>query len=306
MTDGGQKKETIMIKQGNCYLCGAECEMGTEIGTNVPWYDYECDYCGRYRISGTAQDVCDEDETKRHKAACVLAERRLKKMGKCRIHTVLFDDKSPSAIPTVTLDSMVDGYPVDTDLLDRSLLSLRRMVPNPGDVIRLDLSHPTVLFSRTQEDMVYILSQLRKADFIADLDFMPTGEHAQATDAMARGGFLIQAKGLTRIAELKKAPSGDKPQSVNEISLDEAVAALQSPEAQEPKPSPEKHKPQNMEEGAKDSTPSSESTLNYVDRFKTWAYSHKVVVAILVLVVALTAIAALLNQIFGVWKFLTH
>ena len=156
-----------MTKQGKCCLCGAECEMGMEIGKNVPWDDYECDYCGRYRISGTTKDACEDDDTKRHKAACVLAERHLKKMGKCRIHTVLFDDNSPSDVPTVTLDSLIDSYPPSPlDVLDRSLLNLSRMIDPSDGKIKFAMSHPTVLFSGTEQKLLYVIDQFHKLGYI--------------------------------------------------------------------------------------------------------------------------------------------
>ena len=131
---------------------------------------------------------------------------------------------------------------------------------------------------------------------------MPTGEHARTTDAMARGGFLIQAKGLTRIAELKRK----NPQVADKIPADATAQILRSPQTQEPEPSPERQELQETHDGAEDSTAISASAPNYVNRFKTWAYSHKIVVAIVVLVVALTAITVLLNQLFDVWKSLTR
>ena len=50
----------------------------------------------------------------------------------------------------------------------------------------------------------------------------------------------------------------------------------------------------------------SEARPDYLANLKTWAYAHKLVVGAVVLVLVLTAIAALLNQLFDVWAFLTR
>jgi hypothetical protein len=198
--------------------------MGMDLGRNVPWYDYECDYCGRYRISRTAQSVCENDETKRHKVACVLAERRLKKMDKCHIHTQQFENDDQSGIPIITLDSLIDSYPQSPlELMDRSLLNLSRMIEHPGDLVSFDPGHPTVLFSQTKANLTYVLGQFRKAKFIAAQDHETTGGNAPSTEDIARRGFLIQTEGWRRISELRSDPAGDHSQAFVAMWFNESM-----------------------------------------------------------------------------------
>lgn len=44
---------------------------------------------------------------------------------------------------------------------------------------------------------------------------------------------------------------------------------------------------------------------DYYARVKRWAYGHRLLVGIIVLVIILSIVAGLLNQIFDIWEFLT-
>lgn len=207
------------VKEAECCLCGASCTVEKDSASSVTHYDYDCKYCGPYVITRPAKIVCDSDPIIRPKAACVSAERHRKTLRKYRIHTRPIDDDDQSEFPTVTLRSLVDEYPKSaTELLDRSLLTLSRMVDHPGRTITLSGAPPTVLFSRTANELSYLMGQFYEMGYVVPRDDYRTGwvgepPLAVVAEALLKNdGFYIRADGWRRIAELSRTSAGGKPQ----------------------------------------------------------------------------------------------
>ncbi|GAF73639.1 unnamed protein product, partial [marine sediment metagenome] len=143
---------------------------------------------------------------------------------------------------------------------------------------------------------------------------------AEVEDQQPATGGNTQRERLRELAAQAGASTTGKGQSVEEDAVakkaggavdlrsDEPTGEDPAQKATKEQPwaddAPERQPPQGKEQDATDSAVASASAPNYLERFKTWAYSHKWVVAALLLVAVLTAIAMLLNEVFGVWAFL--
>ena len=198
----------FMSEKEPCYLCGVSCRTAELGGARI--YEYYCDTCGEYGVDSYTRRIRDADTTERKKVACVAAERRLQGLGPYWIVSEQPDEALGR--PTVTIDSLLESYPRSAaELLDRSLLNLSLMVQHPGDVIKLDPDHPTVLFSENSEEAYYVLDQFVKLRYI-DLPGRYV-DREKPLEKIRHTGFSIQAEGWKRIGELKARPAGDQPQA---------------------------------------------------------------------------------------------
>ncbi len=215
-----------MPQENTCYLCGAECEVGLMGNHRIT--SYRCAYCGVYGIHRHAAINHERDETAKWKAACVLAERRLQKLD----NFIILPESVGEVLgrPTTTIESLLASYPkTPLELLDRSLLNLSRMVKHPGNIIHIPEDHPTVLFSQTTEELVYVIDQFQKLGYIdhdRNVIVNFTSEPANVDRSpmyLINNGFYIQAEGLRRIDELTRTSAGGKPQAFVAMWFDKSM-----------------------------------------------------------------------------------
>lgn len=204
-----------MSEAEKCYLCGADCSVrGLSAAHLISLY--ECQYCGTYGLDRRAGVNYRSKTLAKLRAACVAAERRWQGLD----GYIIFTEECGEDVlgfPTITMDSLVESYPkTATALLDRSLLSLSRMVDHPGGKITLAQDRPTSLFSRTPTELRYVMGQFYEMGFVKPHippTYNGTPPLQVVVEALLRSdGFYIQANGWRRIDELTRTSPGGRPQ----------------------------------------------------------------------------------------------
>ena len=131
-----------MSTENNCFFCGSECEIyPAPLMHNVR--DYRCKYCGPYLIDhGFIWRIPGINEIEnKFKIACILNERRLKKLVGIALGDKTDQENKVYGYPLVSVDDILNEFPKKaSDFLNRTLLNLSRLTERPFESIHLDMS----------------------------------------------------------------------------------------------------------------------------------------------------------------------
>ncbi len=127
-----------MEEKNKCLFCGSDatCVFPSDRDDN----QYDCKFCGKYVIVDSLDiETLDvfKDEVKKFKIACVLNERKLKKL-----EGIVFSDNLEHrfrGLSTYSEKELLDSFPKNaSELLDRTLLNLDRLTSQPFSEISLN------------------------------------------------------------------------------------------------------------------------------------------------------------------------
>ncbi|MHC4124473.1 MAG: hypothetical protein ACYSSI_12935, partial [Planctomycetota bacterium] len=131
-----------MSTNGNCFFCNSTCTVD-EISSLSHTSRYSCEYCGEYLLDPQDSGRLSGQTDNRFKIACVLNERRLKKLGGIALNDKTDVKDKVLGLPRISVDDILNKFPSKaSDFLNRVLLNLSRLVKptQPFEIIRLDLA----------------------------------------------------------------------------------------------------------------------------------------------------------------------
>lgn len=185
-----------------CHLCGHDCCEKRE--PSIPDLSLcTCPNCGDYGVQDDVLGDNPRDQRIRFKAACIAVERKLRDRDNYVI-VEKEEGKTVAGRPTISIDRLISAYPTKpTELLNRSLLNLDRMIKHPGDKIDLTVNSRFAFFSSEYLQMRYVLRQFEILGYINVVSETTEGNI----------DLYIESAGWERINELTKTTGADSNQA---------------------------------------------------------------------------------------------
>jgi len=188
-----------MSTDNKCIFCGNKCDVyGTP---NHHLLDtYRCDYCGEYILPkvGLSAIYDIQNQSDKFKIACILNERRLKKLGGIALKNKTDKEKTVCGYPMVSVDDIMDQFPTKaSEFLNRTLLNLSRLRERPFDVVILTTMKAgdrLKLFTHDKGACDAFLRELEEQGFI---------RFNIATTTKETGAFFLTIKFWERVDNLK-------------------------------------------------------------------------------------------------------
>ena len=199
----------IETRPKRCPLCQHPDSNSMPVNQPHAW-GFQCPRCGDYCLSSLLYKnnrllfTSDPEQEDLFRLACVASEWRLKHTGYPRRRFVLADEGSFQYPPQAMfpearifmLDEMLNAFPNGSDLFDRSLLNLSRLVRHPMESVH-----------RSIQDWAYLLFCPSKylelhVRWLTEMGFL--GRYASPNDSYE---FYVAPGGWKRITELGRATS---------------------------------------------------------------------------------------------------
>ena len=99
-----------MSTEGNCFFCNNKCSV-IEIPSLSFSKRYLCEYCGDYLLDPQDSTRLSGQTDNRFKIACVLNERRLKKLGGIALNNKTDMKDKVFGLPRISVDDTSIGVP---------------------------------------------------------------------------------------------------------------------------------------------------------------------------------------------------
>ena len=188
-----------MSEDKKCFFCGSECEIYTApLKHSVK--DYRCKYCGAYLLDDFLAQ-CDShlnDNNDKFKIACVLNERRLKRLGGIAFSDNTDKENKVCNYPQISVEDILDEFPKRaSDFLNRALLNLSRLPERPFDVV--------ILTTMKTGDRLHLFTHNKIAcnAFLRELEEQGFIRFNIATTTKETGAFFLTIKFWERVDNLK-------------------------------------------------------------------------------------------------------
>ncbi len=195
----------------HCFFCDSGQNIVKEKTARFT-YRYKCPNCGQYEIEDTAADRYKNNDEIKFKAACIAVERKLKHREQ---YVILFQEAGDTVTdrPCISMERFIAEFP-DTALgiLDRALLNLGRMIPHPGDQIKLGPSSRFALFCKEVSQMRHVVSQFENMGYVKSFNMMHNGTF----------DLVFQPEGWKRIQTLTEVSGIDSNQAFVAMWFDPA------------------------------------------------------------------------------------
>ncbi len=153
---------------GVCAFCKNEAT-ADELPTLSYSTLYDCPCCGKYLLDRSFGDA-DKSPDEKFKIACVLNERRLKKLPGIAIDKTTDLDNKVLDLPRVSLDDILNDFPKKaSEYINRAILNLNRL-SEPYDLIQLDMTAKSdylLLFKKDQKSAYTFLKELERKGLIS-------------------------------------------------------------------------------------------------------------------------------------------
>lgn len=160
----------------SCFLCSSPNAKSSSSSALDDVTLFDCPNCGKYGITDQALLATIKDK---YKFSSIIKERALKRLGEIII--TYDNDGITTGRICMKLDSIASLFPrTASEFIDRALMNLGNSIEYPSDTIKLDDNSRALLFSRTQEDMLYFLQQMAELDYIPKIGSLPTNIRIKA------------------------------------------------------------------------------------------------------------------------------
>jgi hypothetical protein len=167
-------------------------------------YWYECSRCGSYLADEYLERQLKDDPEKAFMVACLVQEKQLRKEN--RVYAVL-DDRVPPpeehfskhGIPYWHLSHLLAEFPKPTEMMDRSLRNLRRLVTHPMQSITVDWDDLSYLMFCPRKWLQNHYGVMKERALLRDL-----------SDTMQHANFAIAPDGWRRLEELSRTSRESK------------------------------------------------------------------------------------------------
>jgi nucleoside 2-deoxyribosyltransferase len=191
-----------MSTDNKCIFCDNKCDVdGTP---NHHLLDtFSCDYCGVYILPkiGLSAVYDIQSQSDKFKIACILNERRLKKLAGIALKNKMEKEKTVCGFPMISVDDILEEFPKKaSDLLNRTLLNLSRLPERPFDVInrsKIKADERLLLFNPNRKACDAFLHELAEQGYI---------RFKEATSTI----FFLTTKFWEIVENLQKKEVGNK------------------------------------------------------------------------------------------------
>src|SRR4030042_4055013 len=160
-----------MSTENNCFFCNTKCEVFQTPDHHLA-NTYRCKYCGEYILlqKGLSEVYDIREPSDKFKIACILNERRLKKLVGIAFDNKTNKEKKICGFPLVSVGDILDEFPKKaSDFLNRTLLNLSRLTAGPFDCISRDdmkENEHLLLFNQNRKTRDAFLLELAEQGFI--------------------------------------------------------------------------------------------------------------------------------------------
>lgn len=174
-----------------CLICKRDCETDSTAIQKVTIF--KCKSCGTFGILDRIQGTFTDSE-ELLKLSHLLAEHHYKDANRLLLSNI--DNGLQNGYIVIDSNTLLKNYPKDaSEILDRTLLTLSRMIKHPSDKIRITNDSKEIFFSNNSYSILYMIRQLAKQGFITNIEKM-------------ENDINIESEGWRRIYELRKKPEG--------------------------------------------------------------------------------------------------
>lgn len=178
-----------------CLICKRVCEIDSTTIKNATIY--KCNSCGTFGIINRIQGTFIDSE-KLLMLSHLLAEHKYKDVKRLLLSNT--DEGLQDDFIVIDSNTLLKNYPKDaSEILDRTLLTLSRMIKHPSEKIRIRDDSKEIFFSKNSQSILYMIRQLSKQGFITNIERM-------------ENDINIESEGWQRIYELRRKPEGQKEQ----------------------------------------------------------------------------------------------
>jgi nucleoside 2-deoxyribosyltransferase len=158
-----------MSADNKCFFCNNKCT-ADEIPSLSYTKRYCCSYCGEYILDPQDSTRLSGQIANKFKIACVLNERRLKKMGGIALNDKTDMNNKVLGLPRISINDILQEFPKKaSDFFNRTILNLSRLTERPFGVIKLDTANEgdrLILFAPDREECFAFLRELEVQGFI--------------------------------------------------------------------------------------------------------------------------------------------
>jgi len=158
-----------MSTDNKCFFCKSTCRVD-EIPELSYTSKYSCGYCGEYLLDPRDSRRLSSQEDNKFKIACILNERRLKRLGGIALSDKTDKERKVCGYPEVSVEDILDEFPNKaSEFLNRTLLNLSRLTERPFDVIKLNMARNEDglhLFTPSVEGSQAFLQELAEQKYI--------------------------------------------------------------------------------------------------------------------------------------------
>ena len=193
-----------MSEEKNCFFCNTTCRVD-EIPSLSYTSKYSCEYCGEYLLDPQDSGRLSSQTDNRFKIACVLNERRLKKLGGIALNDKTDVKDEVLGFPRISVDDVLNEFPSKaSDFLNRTLLNLSRLPERPFDVI--------ILTTTKAGDRLHLFTHDKIAcdAFLRELEEQGFIRFNIATTTKQTGAFFLTTKFWEIVENLQKEEIGNK------------------------------------------------------------------------------------------------
>ena len=191
-----------------CLFCGNHAKFSNDCqvpdGTTIACFSYRCNNCGQYVVEEKAHHRLRSDKTDRpFRIACLLKEMRLrgntKVLGLVEDATTYEGMTITKLLPVVGLDEVLSDFPNATEIIDRALLNLSRL-----------MTHPMEWMTRPFAELQFLMfcpefHLPTQVEYMRAMGFLQT-----ASEAAEHVRFSITPQGWQRIDALSKSGPDSK------------------------------------------------------------------------------------------------
>jgi len=152
-----------------CFFCGYDSR-ADRLPERCYSTLYDCEYCGTYILDSKGFNILKKDENK-FKMACVLNERRLKGFGGIALDDETKEEDLVCGYPRISVNELLAQFPQTAgEFLNRILLNLSRLAPQPFSEIPMNFKKPDnlYLFTKDTGECMTILKELFEQGLIRD------------------------------------------------------------------------------------------------------------------------------------------
>ena len=183
------------MRQDKCVFCKRDAEWDFISGSSST--AFKCPSCGNYGIADTTLNdfrlLILSDEYMRQ-ISCILVEHKLKRMNPFLIGNSQYGELKNFIWKTYK--DLLNSYPKEaSEILNRSLINLSRMINHPSEPIPIDEESKEIFYAKNSSQILYMLRQLAKEEYITPVSSLPSN-------------IQIESKGWQKVELLKRPTSG--------------------------------------------------------------------------------------------------
>ncbi len=193
------------------FLTGISCKYDQDALSNIDYFWDEV--CGTYSIRDDAKSELENHEENKRKIACVLAQRKCRRITFSSQITIDKTGKDSDSMQE-KIEDLLSLYPSPSEIFDEALLNLSYFVTHPSVNITITQNESWYVYAYNLASALWMLQQLEKLDYI---EF----KEKFLNEIL----FSITAKGWFKISEINKNINKDSNQAFIAMWFDDSMSS---------------------------------------------------------------------------------